>query len=57
MKIETYKSNRNGNYYFRIKSRNGRIIASSEGYTTKQSRDKGINAITKVNSRTAVVEV
>ena len=35
-KIELFKGE-DGQYYWRIKSTNGNTLATSEGYTTKQS--------------------
>jgi len=43
-KFEIFKGS-NGNYYFRLKSANGQIIAASEGYTTKQGAQGGITAV------------
>ena len=40
---------RNSQYYFNLKSGNGQIILSSEGYTTKQSCLTGIDSV-KANS-------
>lgn len=37
MIIEIFQSPKNKNYFFRIKARNGRIIAQSEGYKRKTS--------------------
>lgn len=41
-------------YYFRLKAANGEIICSSEGYTTKQSCEKGIEAVKKVAAEAPV---
>ncbi len=35
----------NGQYYFRLKAENGEIIAASEGYTSKQAAQNGIDAV------------
>jgi uncharacterized protein YegP (UPF0339 family) len=35
--IELYKSQTDGQYRFRIKSRNGQIVAQSEGYVQRKS--------------------
>lgn len=43
MSIETFRSTTNGQFFFRIVGRNGRTIASSEGYKTKQARTKTLN--------------
>ncbi len=49
-KYQIFKG-KDGQFYFRLKAANGEIIASSEGYTTKQSAQNGIEAI-----RTVAVE-
>lgn len=43
-KIEIFKG-KNDQFYFRVKSANNEIIASSEGYTTKQNCFKGIESL------------
>jgi uncharacterized protein YegP (UPF0339 family) len=43
-KIEIYKGE-DKQFYFRIKSDNGEIIAVSEGYTTKQNCKNGIESV------------
>lgn len=43
--IETFKSKKNGQYYFAIVASNGRTVAQSEGYKTKRSRDRGAQAV------------
>lgn len=43
-KFEIFKGI-NGQYYFRLKAENGEIIATSEGYTSKQSAQNGIAAV------------
>lgn len=42
MKIHTYRSKMNKQFYFRIVARNGRIVAQSEGYKRAASRDRTI---------------
>ncbi len=37
-----------GKFYFHLKAENGQIIASSQGYTTKQSAENGIEAIQRI---------
>ena len=44
-----------GQYRFRLKARNGQIIATSEGYTTKASCENGIESVRK-NAPEAEVE-
>ena len=42
MSIEWFKSILNGQFYFRIVGRNGKTIAQSEGYKSKQGMMKTI---------------
>lgn len=44
-----------GEYRFRLKAANGEIIASSEGYSSKQACENGIESVKK-NAPTAPVE-
>jgi uncharacterized protein len=43
-KFELYKSS-NGEFRWRLKSGNGQIIATSEGYTSKSGAQNGIDAV------------
>ncbi|MCA9801543.1 MAG: YegP family protein [Cyanobacteria bacterium HKST-UBA02] len=45
-----------GKYYFHLKAENGLIIAASQGYTTRQSAENGIEAIKRV-AKDAPVEI
>ncbi|MCI8388628.1 MAG: YegP family protein [Clostridiales bacterium] len=45
-KFEMYKD-KNGEYRFRLKARNGEIIVTSEGYTAKASCENGIESVRK----------
>ena len=42
--FEIYKDHRD-EFRFRLKARNGEIILRSEGYTTKENCEKGINSV------------
>lgn len=53
-KFEMYED-KGGEYRFRLKARNGQIIAVSEGYTTKASCENGIASVQK-NAPDAEVE-
>lgn len=53
-KFELYKDNA-GEYRFRLKARNGEIIASSEGYTAKSNCLNGIESVRK-NAAEASIE-
>ncbi|MGJ4788117.1 DUF1508 domain-containing protein [Leptospira koniambonensis] len=44
-----------GEYRFRLKAANGEIIASSEGYSSKQACESGIESVKK-NAPSASVE-
>jgi uncharacterized protein YegP (UPF0339 family) len=44
-KFELFQSNKNGQYYFRLKAANGEPILASEGYTTKSNCSHGIDAV------------
>ncbi|PJZ43855.1 YegP family protein [Leptospira brenneri] len=43
-KFEIYKD-KSGEFRFRLKAGNGEIIASSEGYSSKQACENGINSV------------
>ena len=45
-----------GDYRFRLKARNGAIIAVSEGYTAKASCENGIESVKKNAAEAEVVE-
>lgn len=44
-KFTGFKSSSNSQYYYRLKARNGEIILSGEGYTSKQSCLNGIASV------------
>ncbi|MDZ4832818.1 MAG: YegP family protein [Candidatus Melainabacteria bacterium] len=46
-----------GQFYFHLKAENGLIIAASQGYTTKQSAENGIEAIKRVASQAEVLDL
>lgn len=57
MKFEVYMSSKSKEWYFRLVSSNGQIVAKSEGYTTKAAALKTIESIKeKVSSATVVEE-
>lgn len=45
-KFEIYK-NKSGEFRFRLKAGNGKVILASEAYTTKASRDNGVESVRK----------
>ena len=46
-KFEVFKSEKSGQFYFRLKALNGQIILSSEGYTSKQACLNGVESVKK----------
>lgn len=52
-KFELYRDKR-GQYRFRLKARNGQIVAFSEGYTTKSACLQGIQSVIKCAKDAAV---
>lgn len=46
-KFEIYQSEKNQEYYFRLKAGNGEIILGSEGYTTKSACQSGVESVKK----------
>ena len=53
-KFEMYQD-KAGEFRFRLKARNGQIIATSEGYTTKNACENGVESVRK-NAPEAAVE-
>ena len=39
---------KDGSFYFNLKAGNGQVIGTSEMYTTKQMRDKGIESVKRI---------
>ena len=54
-KFEMYQD-KAGEYRFRLKARNGEIIATSEGYKTKANCENGIDSVKKNAPEAEVVE-
>ncbi len=54
-KFEIYKD-KAGEFRFRLKARNGEIIAASEGYVKKDSCKKGIESVRKNAPEAPVIE-
>lgn len=49
-RYEKFRSTKNNDYYFRLRSKgNGEIILASEGYSSSQARDNGLNSV-RINS-------
>ncbi len=55
-KYEIFKSEQDGQFYFHLKAGNGEIILASEGYTAKESANKGILSV-GANAPDAPIEV
>ncbi len=45
--IEVFRSDEDDQWYWRVKARNGRVVAQSEGYKSKQGAVKGVVALGK----------
>ena len=54
-KFEMYED-KGGEFRFRLKARNGEIIATSEGYKTKVSCENGIESVKKNAPEAEIVE-
>ena len=54
-KFEMYED-KGGEFRFRLKARNGEIIATSEGYKTKASCENGIDSVKKNAPEAEIVE-
>ncbi len=46
-KFEIFKSDKNNEFYFRLRASNNEIILRSEGYTTKQNCFNGTESVRK----------
>ena len=55
-KFEVYKDKK-GDYRFRLKAANGQVIATGEGYSSKDGCMNGIESVKKNASAAEVVEV
>lgn len=45
--FEIFKSENNDQFYFRLKAKNGQIILSSQGYSSKSAAQNGIESVKK----------
>ncbi len=43
-------------FYFHLKAENGEIIAASQGYTTKQSAESGIDSVKRIAAEASVID-
>lgn len=44
-KYEVFRSEKDGQFYFRLRAESGEIVLDSEGYTAKESANKGILSV------------
>lgn len=56
-RFEWRQSPNNGQFYWRLKSPNGKIVCQSEGYTKKHNCLKGIEAVKKLAPLAEVREI
>lgn len=54
-KFELY-TDKSGEYRFRLKSGNGEVIATSEGYSSKSAALNGIDSVRRIAADAEVVE-
>jgi len=54
-KFEMYQD-KAGEYRFRLKARNGKVVATSEGYTTKANCENGIASVQKNAPEAEIIE-
>ncbi|MCB0762364.1 MAG: YegP family protein [Flavobacteriales bacterium] len=43
--FEIFKSEKSGEYYFRLKAKNGEPILASQGYSSKSACENGVNSV------------
>jgi uncharacterized protein YegP (UPF0339 family) len=43
--IEVFRSAKDGQWYWRVKAANGRVVAASEGYKDKRGAQRGVKAL------------
>ncbi len=55
-KFEIYKSDKNDQFYFRLKAANGQVVLSSQGYKSKAGAKNGIESVIKNSSDDANFE-
>ena len=47
MKFEIFKNKRNNKFYFNLKSRNGQVVLTSEGFPNKSTAKRNISTVQK----------
>lgn len=55
-KFEVYEG-KSGEFYFRLKAGNGEVVATGEGYASKDSAVKGCEAVQRAAADAVIVEV
>ncbi|MFD8750852.1 YegP family protein [Kitasatospora sp. NPDC059577] len=55
-KFEIYEDS-GGTYRFRLKAGNGEIVATGQGYASKDAAHKGVEAVRRAADGAAVVDV
>jgi uncharacterized protein YegP (UPF0339 family) len=56
-KFEISKSEKNNQFYFVLKAKNGKIVLQSEGYTTEKNCKDTIKAIQKIAGAAVIVKI
>ena len=57
-KFEVYKStSKDGGFRWRLRARNGELVASGQKYTTKAACKKGIQSIKRTAAKAEVVDI
>ena len=46
--VEYFRSDKNYQYYWRVKALNGKIVTGSEGYKQRESAMNGFNSLVKI---------
>lgn len=55
--FEIYQSETSGDYYFRLKAKNGQVILSSQGYANKSGATNGVESVKKNSADEARFDV
>ncbi|HMQ47635.1 MAG TPA: YegP family protein [Saprospiraceae bacterium] len=54
--FEIFKSENNDQFYFRLKAKNGQIVLSSQGYSSKSAAQNGVESVKKNSTEDAQYE-
>jgi uncharacterized protein YegP (UPF0339 family) len=55
-KYEIFQSETDGSWRWRLKARNGEILAQSEGYTRKEDAERGLTDAKEASAEADLVE-